>query len=156
MSTFFSFRRHIRLTEFQLNFILIRAKYLGSKGYMGNIVASLVFLKLFMSYNKTWQNDWIWLQGVVVVDNILRHKSILQLPTSSREERLASLADLQKKIPPRHVMLSTSIGMCRPSDRFLVFWYLVLKVVYILKKSSAHALGASVVWEFITIDDQLQ
>jgi len=73
--------------------------------------------------------DWTWLQGVVVVDNILRHKSILQLPTSSREERLASLADLQKKIPPRHVMLSTSIGMC--SDHFLVFWYHELKIVYI-------------------------
>lgn len=50
------------------------------------------------------------LKGVVVVDDILLHKSRLQLSTSSKEEKLHSLMELGKKIPPRHVMMSTKIG----------------------------------------------
>ena len=51
-------------------------------------------------------------QGVVVVDDILRHKSLLQLSTSSKQEKLKSLEVLGKKIPPRHIMMSTKIGKC--------------------------------------------
>ncbi|XP_060590772.1 transcription elongation factor A N-terminal and central domain-containing protein 2-like [Ruditapes philippinarum] len=50
------------------------------------------------------------LKGVVVVDDILHHKSRLQLATSSKEEKLHSLSELLKKIPPRHIMMSTKIG----------------------------------------------
>ncbi|KAH3749058.1 transcription elongation factor A N-terminal and central domain-containing protein 2-like [Dreissena polymorpha] len=50
------------------------------------------------------------LKGVVVIDDVLRHKSRLQLATSSKEEKLNSLEQLGKKIPPRHVMMDTKIG----------------------------------------------
>ncbi|XP_053385355.1 transcription elongation factor A N-terminal and central domain-containing protein 2-like isoform X2 [Mercenaria mercenaria] len=50
------------------------------------------------------------LKGVVVVDDILHHKSRLQLSTSSKEEKLNSLNELGKKTPPRHIMMSTKIG----------------------------------------------
>ena len=49
-------------------------------------------------------------QGVVVIDDILHHKSRLQLATASKSEKVESLNELCKKIPPRHVMISTKIG----------------------------------------------
>ena len=49
-------------------------------------------------------------QGVVVIDDILHHKSRLQLATASKSEKIESLNELGKKIPPRHVMMSTKIG----------------------------------------------
>ncbi|XP_052814436.1 transcription elongation factor A N-terminal and central domain-containing protein 2-like [Mya arenaria] len=50
------------------------------------------------------------LKGVVVVDEVLRHKSRLRLETTSKQEKLTSLVELGKKIPPRHIMQSTKIG----------------------------------------------
>jgi len=47
----------------------------------------------------------------VVIEDILHHKSRLQLKTSSTEEKIDSLRELGKKIPPRHVMMETKIGM---------------------------------------------
>ena len=47
-----------------------------------------------------------------MIDDILHHKSRLQLATSSKQEKLDSLTELGKKIPPRHVMMSTKIGTC--------------------------------------------
>ncbi|WAR10874.1 TEAN2-like protein [Mya arenaria] len=49
------------------------------------------------------------LKGVVVVDEVLRHKSRLRLETTSKQEKLTSLVELGKKIPPRHIMQSTKI-----------------------------------------------
>ena len=45
-----------------------------------------------------------------MIDDILHHKSRLQLPTASKAEKIESLNELCKKIPPRHVMMSTKIG----------------------------------------------
>ncbi|KAL4217166.1 Transcription elongation factor A N-terminal and central domain-containing protein 2 [Mactra antiquata] len=50
------------------------------------------------------------LKGVVVIEDILHHKSRLLLPTSSKEEKLDSLRELGKKVPPRHVLTDTKIG----------------------------------------------
>ncbi|KAL3869422.1 hypothetical protein ACJMK2_042106 [Sinanodonta woodiana] len=62
------------------------------------------------------------LKGVVIVEDILRHKSILVLKTSSKEEILNSLRELGKKIPSRNVMLDTKIGrtvnkLCKNEDQ---------------------------------------
>ncbi|OPL07250.1 hypothetical protein AM593_03838, partial [Mytilus galloprovincialis] len=51
------------------------------------------------------------LQGVVVVEEIRRLKSKLQLESTSKEEMVDSLNKLGQKIPPRHVMLDTKIGI---------------------------------------------
>ena len=50
------------------------------------------------------------LQGVVVIEEIKRLKSKLQLETTSTEEMVECLNKLGQKIPPRHVMLDTKIG----------------------------------------------
>ncbi|KAK3748832.1 hypothetical protein RRG08_065339 [Elysia crispata] len=50
------------------------------------------------------------LKGVVVVEDIERLKCKLQLPGQSVDILITSLKDLGKKIPPRHILLSTKIG----------------------------------------------
>lgn len=50
------------------------------------------------------------LQGVVVIEEIRRLKSKLQLETTTKEEMIESLNKLGQKIPPKHVMLDTKIG----------------------------------------------
>lgn len=50
------------------------------------------------------------LKGVVVVEDIERYKSKLQIPNQSADILVASLKELGKKIPPRHILLSTKIG----------------------------------------------
>lgn len=52
----------------------------------------------------------IYFQGVVVVEDILRHKSVLKLKKQSSENLLSSLVALKEKIPPRNVLKSTKIG----------------------------------------------
>ena len=69
---------------------------------------------LYYNYCYNWYDSacafCCYFKGVVVIDDILHHKSRLQLPTSSKQEKLDSLSQLGKKIPPRHVMLTTKIG----------------------------------------------
>lgn len=56
------------------------------------------------------------LQGVVVVEEILRLKSKLQLESTTTEELVSSLNELGKKIPSREVLLETKIGVCYKGD----------------------------------------
>ncbi|GFN95046.1 transcription elongation factor a n-terminal and central domain-containing protein 2 [Plakobranchus ocellatus] len=50
------------------------------------------------------------LKGVVVVEEIEYLKCKLQLPGQSVDILLTSLKELSKKVPPRHILLSTKIG----------------------------------------------